>query len=306
MKDMWKSRSPPTPLDFDAILNGTFQQQSHHGASANNTNDTPKNCNSTGLNSNPTLRDQRTLTLKDSLDLFISRWGHCSAVLCAFVYIPYSTDRLASRLRQGEDTISFDKDDDDTLDFVTASSNLRSYAYGIETKTRWEVKGLILPPIAVSVTDRMACLEMAGNIIPAIATTNAIISGLIVLQALHLLKKSYPKLRNVHLQFKPAVPLSAIRLSAPNLECGICRDTYAILPCDTSRTLLGDVVRGILGDCERAVSVYEDKRVLSDPDWEDNFDRTLESLNVTRGKFLSIVDDDGDWSTISLALSNLP
>lgn len=54
----------------------------------------------------------------------------------------HSTDRLADRLRHGEDTISFDKDDEDTLDFVTASSNLRSYAYGIDGKTRWEVKGM--------------------------------------------------------------------------------------------------------------------------------------------------------------------
>ena len=148
--------------------------------------------------------------------------------------------------------------------------------------------------------------EMAGNIIPAIATTNAIISGLIVLQALQLLKKAHQKLRNVHLQFKPAVPLSSIRLSSPNPECGICRDTYAVLLCDPSRTLLGDVITGILGDDPREVSVYEDKRVLSDPDWEDNFDRTLESLNVTRGKFLSVVDENGDWSTVSLALSILP
>jgi hypothetical protein len=56
------------------------------------------------------------------------------------VYIS-STDRLAARLRAGEDTISFDKDDDDTLDFVTAAANLRSFAYTIERKTRWEVKG---------------------------------------------------------------------------------------------------------------------------------------------------------------------
>lgn len=54
----------------------------------------------------------------------------------------FSTGRLAARLRNGEDTITFDKDDDDTLDFVTASSNLRSFAYGIGGKTRWEVKGL--------------------------------------------------------------------------------------------------------------------------------------------------------------------
>jgi ubiquitin-like 1-activating enzyme E1 B len=44
-------------------------------------------------------------------------------------------------LQNDEETIPFDKDDDDTLDFVTASSNLRSVSYGIEEKTRWEVKG---------------------------------------------------------------------------------------------------------------------------------------------------------------------
>jgi len=44
-------------------------------------------------------------------------------------------------LQAGEEAISFDKDDDDTLDFVTAASNLRSAAYNIAGKTRWEVKG---------------------------------------------------------------------------------------------------------------------------------------------------------------------
>ena len=52
-----------------------------------------------------------------------------------------STERLAARLRGGENTISFDKDDDDTLDFVTAAANLRSAAYSIPGKSRWEVKG---------------------------------------------------------------------------------------------------------------------------------------------------------------------
>ena len=199
-----------------------------------------------------------------------------------------STNRLASRLQNGEDTISFDKDDDDTLDFVTAASNLRSSAYGIETKTRWEVK------------------EMAGNIIPAIATTNAIVSGLIVLQALHLLRRSHDKMRNVHLQFKPAVPLSTVSLSLPNPQCGVCRDTYTVLRCDPTRATLGDVVKGILGDDDREVSVYEGQRVLSDPDWDDNNDRTLESLSVTQGNFLAIVDEDGDLSTISVGIATLP
>jgi len=147
---------------------------------------------------------------------------------------------------------------------------------------------------------------MAGNIIPAIATTNAIISGLIVLQALQLLRQSYSPLRNIHLQYKPAIPLSSITLSKPNPNCGICRDTYTSVLCDPSRTRLGEVVKGILGDDDREVSVYEDKRVLSDPDWDDNNDRTLESLNVTRGKFLTIVDEEGEWGTIAVGLGILP
>ena len=147
---------------------------------------------------------------------------------------------------------------------------------------------------------------MAGNIIPAIATTNAIISGLIVLQALQLLRQSYSPLRNIHLQYKPAVPLSSVTLSKPNPDCGICRDTYTSVLCDPSQTRLGEVVKGILGDDDREVSVYEDKRVLSDPDWDDNNGRTLESLNVTRGKFLTIVDEDGEWGTIAVGLGVLP
>ncbi len=147
---------------------------------------------------------------------------------------------------------------------------------------------------------------MAGNIIPAIATTNAIVSGLIVLQALNLLRKAYNKLRSVHiLANKPNVPLSTIQLVGPNPYCGICRDTYTKVLCDPSRTRLGDVVKGVMGDDEREVSVYEDKRVLSDPEWNDNHERTLESLNVTRSKFLSIVDEDGALGTITVALAAL-
>ncbi|KAF9067624.1 hypothetical protein BDP27DRAFT_1328434 [Rhodocollybia butyracea] len=290
MSDMWRHREPPIPLEFDAIMNETFvinragtSSATSTGTHVNNSTSSSTNGNSNGYSTQPVastsaagarvaLKDQRKLSLKDNLELFIS-----------------SVYSLSTRLSSGEaDTIEFDKDDDDTLDFVTAASNLRSAAYGIEEKTRWEVK------------------EMAGNIIPAIATTNAIISGLIVLQALHLLRKSHDKLRNVHLQFKPAVPLSTITLSKPNPGCGICRDTYTKILCDPARTTLQDVVKGLMGDDEREVSVYEDKRVLADPDWDDNYERTLESLNVSRGNFLSIVDEEGEWSTITVAIGGLP
>jgi ubiquitin-like 1-activating enzyme E1 B len=156
------------------------------------------------------------------------------------------------------------------------------------------------------VDKQVRALEMAGNIIPAIATTNAIISGLIVLQALHLLRPAFNSLRNVHAQFKPSAPLSAIKLSLPNPHCGVCRDAYALLRCDPSRVTLAGILECILDGSDREVSTYEDKRMLSDPDFDDNLDRTLESLGVTHGKFLSIADEDGELETITLAICALP
>jgi ubiquitin-like 1-activating enzyme E1 B len=152
----------------------------------------------------------------------------------------------------------------------------------------------------------MMVLEMAGNIIPAIATTNAIVSGLIVLQALQLLRKAHGTMKTVMIQYKRTNPLSSATLPPPNPSCAVCRDTFTEVLCDPSRTTLGDVVQGILGEDEREVSVYEEKRILADPDWDDNLERTLEDLNVTRGKFLNIVDEDGELETISIGIGVLP
>ena len=82
---------------------------------------------------------------------------------------------------------TFDKDDDLAVNFVTAASNLRSQCYNIPLQSEFTIKG------------------MAGNIIHAIATTNAIIAGLIVIEALKLvaqckgdLKKTFLMVRMSH------------------------------------------------------------------------------------------------------------
>ncbi|KAF5364889.1 hypothetical protein D9758_008104 [Tetrapyrgos nigripes] len=269
MADMWRHRAPPTPLNFDQIMDGSFVmkrvvpapepsanghpphgaapvlvngQSGKSGSNSKAESSGSSNSGAEGSNSKVALKDQKKLTLKENLELFVS-----------------STNRLAARLQAGEETISFDKDDDDTLDFVTASSNLRSAAYGIEEKTRWEVK------------------EMAGNIIPAIATTNAIVSGLIVLQALY--------------------PAFIYNSNPPFLS---------VLQHSLDRTPNVGFAETRIRESEREVSVYEDKRVLADPDWDDNNEKTLESLNVTKGKFLMIVDEDGEVATIAVAIGALP
>jgi ubiquitin-like 1-activating enzyme E1 B len=168
---------------------------------------------------------------------------------------------------------------------------------------------------------------MAGNIIPAIATTNAIIAGLIVIQAINVLKSLLPNAsnpnvggalansspKNVLIQTKSRAPLGVQNLCTPNPHCPVCRPVYVSVACDPARATLGDIVKGVLGSEAgadegelREVSVYEAGRVLSEPDWDDNFERTLESLNCGRGMMLMIVDDDEEVVDLAVCLTALP
>jgi hypothetical protein len=78
---MWKTRSPPTSLDFDAISDGTFQSQNNR-MSENDYGSKSVNGHAAGSNQPPVLKDQRALTLKDNLDLFVSRYHFVVTGIC--------------------------------------------------------------------------------------------------------------------------------------------------------------------------------------------------------------------------------
>jgi ubiquitin-like 1-activating enzyme E1 B len=152
MEDMWKSRRKPEPVVFEALME--------------------KSAKAIASTQDILREDQRVWNLEENLAVFID-----------------SLDRLSKRLQDlkaahqdasgPEPVITFDKDDEDTLDFVTAAANIRSHVFGIDGKSRFDIK------------------EMAGNIIPAIATTNAIVAGLCVLQAYKVLKGEYQQTKEV-------------------------------------------------------------------------------------------------------------
>lgn len=151
VEDMWKSRRAPEALKYETVMAQATDALADKQAIIDD--------------------DQRTWSLEESLVVFND-----------------SLDRLSKRIlelkknkqpEEPEPMITFDKDDIDTLDFVAASANIRSTIFGIDRKSRFDIK------------------QMAGNIIPAIATTNAIVAGLCVLQSFKVLKGDYTQSKEV-------------------------------------------------------------------------------------------------------------
>ncbi|KAE8268956.1 hypothetical protein A4X09_0g3379 [Tilletia walkeri] len=290
MESMWTNREKPTPLDFDTLK--TMVESQSNGNDAANGNATQVNGQNGAVDGAAAgrLRDQQQLSLKDTVELF-----------------ERSTAALALRASRISEPLSWDKDDPPALDFVTAASNLRSHIYSIQPrKTRFEVK------------------QMAGNIIPAIASTNAIIAGMLVLQAIYVLRAEWTKAKCVNLSRLSGRICTIFPPQKPNPACGVCADAYVELGVDpqtvTLRQVLSDVVRapraagglayGSGGDFDEddevELAAYEGTRLLLDPDFDDNADKTLMELGLGIGKTLTVVDEDSKWTSLNLLIGDVP
>lgn len=69
MEDMWQNRQKPVPLDFDAVEAGTFVLRGEKQILPQSV----ANGSSNGGTRSTGLRDQRSLTLPESLELLVSR-----------------------------------------------------------------------------------------------------------------------------------------------------------------------------------------------------------------------------------------
>ncbi|KAF7889291.1 uncharacterized protein EAF01_010784 [Botrytis porri] len=253
MEDMWKSRRPPEALDYTTLIVEAGNDEAAKQAILKD--------------------DQRVWNLHENLIVFKD-----------------SLERLSKRLQEMksnsnaansvEPIITFDKDDEDTLDFVTASANLRSIVFGIETKSRFDIK------------------QMAGNIIPAIATTNAIVAGLCVLQSFKVLRGDYSSSKEIFLSpFAPERLLSSDKYREPNPDCPVCSVAQSRLLVDMSRATLNDLVEGFLklqlGYGEEIV-VNNESGLLYDVEETENLDKKLSELGIKGDTFLTVIDEDDE------------
>jgi len=201
-------------------------------------------------------------------------------------------------------SLTFDKDDADALAFVTAASNLRSAAYGVPLLSPWAAKGI------------------AGNIVHAIATTNAVVAGLLTLEAVKVVAAGatdgadLAATRSVFVLKEPSgdgakgrprrlcVPE---RLAPPAPSCYVCSSGQLALRVDTAtvtlRQLVEGVLKGDLGVLEPQVDVagpgdyhntlYECGEGLEADevaDFERRLDQPLGALHVGHGAAVGVQD----------------
>lgn len=168
--------------------------------------------------------------------------------------------------------LEFDKDFGPAMQFVCAAANLRSAVFGIDQLSLHDCKGV------------------AGNIIPAIATTNAIVAGVQVLQAMNWLttkgdmKKICPYTYCLRSRTRKGFYLQPTEPEAPENDCFVCRATTLMLEIDTGATTLEEFVSKVIK--ERMGLASPSVLMASSCIYEEGEDAD-DALLVTRKKLLA-------------------
>ncbi|CCH43726.1 SUMO-activating enzyme subunit 2 [Wickerhamomyces ciferrii] len=197
-----------------------------------------------------------------------------------------STKNLQQRVKSGEKEIEFDKDDEDTLEFVASAANLRSFIFGIPLKSKFDIKSI------------------AGNIIPAIATTNAIIAGFSALLSIKLFNNDIgtqiEESKSVYTSQGNSKFVSPSWLTDPNPNCASCSIPRGIINIDNEKTFQ-DLITALVdkyGYEDEEISISLGSKLLYDPDFDDNKERKLLELGIKYGEHLSISDETDVKKTI--------
>ncbi|UJR23767.1 hypothetical protein I4U23_026743 [Adineta vaga] len=198
MKNLWEKRRQPIALQYEQACQ--IQEKIIANGQTNHEQSVM-----------PKLNDQRIQSIREYVQMFIDSLHE----------LKQRSDKqrqIASTSKEATFLV-WDKNDDADLRFVTASANLRAYIFGINLTSKFDVK------------------SMAGNIIPAVATTNAIVAGITVLQARKILSSlprsstdhtltSIKHLTNVFISTdrKTGAIIQSIPLEEPNSSCIQCSD----------------------------------------------------------------------------------
>lgn len=204
----------------------------------------------------------------------------------------------------------FSKDDPVSMDFVHCAANLRMENYRIGRLSRWDAQSI------------------AGAIIPAVASTNAVVAGLEVVQLIHVLaeaKRNVPlresRCRTVWVRYpEPSRKkiLQPSRLLKPNSRCFVCgARTARVAVKSMADCKLGafakNCMQGALGAHRPAL--YLSGTCIFDPEYPEPSEEaeeegmhpewSLTEWGLSSGSLLQ-VEDEGQGFSCNLVITEEP
>ncbi|KAF8821057.1 ThiF family protein [Cardiosporidium cionae] len=215
-----------------------------------------------------------------------------------------------------KECIQFDKEDVSSMNFVAAVANLRMYNFNMPLMSRWDIQSI------------------AGAIIPAIASTNAIVAGLQVVQLLHILHHQlFPSVNNLtlrdskakHVWVNPCAMgsdslhrgdvLLAEKLEPPNKRCFVCQETHIFiylhkLSVWTLSHFVSTVIKKGIGCNHPSIDVeskniYDDEETPENASWLAQCNASLLQWNINDGCFLTVTDfSQGDFQCTVVVKEN--
>lgn len=209
-EETWKNRNRPKPIYSKDVLSDELDKQN---GNLDNDNACGDGFSVSAMSSLGMKNPQDIWSLKENSRVFLEAL------------------RLFFTKREKDiGNLSFDKDDQLAVEFVTAAANIRAASFGIPLHSLFEAKGI------------------AGNIVHAVATTNAVIAGLIVIEAIKVLKNDIKSYRMTYCLEHPArnTLLMPVEPFEPNKSCYVCSESPVLLEINTNRSKLKDVVEKII------------------------------------------------------------
>ncbi|KRY45701.1 Protein HIRA [Trichinella britovi] len=221
-------------------------------------------------------RDQNVWTLKECFKVAVS----CLAVL---------------KERAKNAPLIWQKDDPVCVDFVTAFTNFRCHVFNIEKIPRFEAE------------------TIAGRVVPAIVSTNAVVAGLMVLKLYAVLERRKDFYGSVAISSQEGMP--RVLSIAPSTEVTGCEYCVAVKEVEVSLNVSTFTVEN-LGKIAKELSVMKPEimlevaspRLLFAHDYKlsaEEGKKTLSEISVKHGSLLRC-EDGATFTNIRIIISDCP
>ncbi|KAK7343158.1 hypothetical protein VNO80_26121 [Phaseolus coccineus] len=209
-EETWKNRNRPKPIYSKDVLSDELAQQNGN---------LEKNC---ACDDELSVSAMTSLGMKNPQDIWSLRENSKIFLEALRIFFTKREKEVGN--------LGFDKDDQLAVEFVTAAANIRAASFGIPLHSLFEAKGI------------------AGNIVHAVATTNAVIAGLIVIEAIKVLQNDIESCRMTYCLEHPSrnMLLMPVEPFEPNKSCYVCSETPLSLEINTNRSKLKDLVEKIV------------------------------------------------------------